>query len=88
MLRITVKSYMTQKSTPTFDFMSKWNNDIPMPLRVMYGTKIEETRGMVKMQLHGDILANEGPVDVCMKCGKLITNKVSRYFGMGPVCGH
>lgn len=87
MLRITVKSYMTQKSTPTFDFMSKWNNDIPMPLRVMYGTKLEETRGMVKMQLHGDILANEGPVDACMKCGKSITNKVSRYFGMGPVCG-
>ena len=44
MLRITVKSYMTQKSTPTFDFMSKWNNDTPMPLRVMYGTKLEETR--------------------------------------------
>lgn len=87
MLRITVKSYMTQKSTPTFDFMSKWNNDTPMPLRVMYGTKLEETRGMVKMQLHGDILANEGPLDVCMKCGKPITNKVSRYFGMGPVCG-
>lgn len=87
MLRITVKSYMTQKSTPLFDFMEKWNNNIPMPLRVMYGTKLEETKGMVKMQLHGDILANEGPLDVCMKCGRPITNTVSRYFGLGPVCG-
>lgn len=87
MIRITVKSYMTQKSSPFFDFMAKWNNDIPMPLRVMYGTKLGETKGMVKMELHGDILENEGPVDICMKCGRPITNTVSRYFGLGPVCG-
>ena len=87
MKRITVKSYMTQKATPLFDFMEKWNNNIPMPLRTMYGIKIDETKGMVKMQLHGDLIESEGPMEVCMKCGKKITNPISRYFGMGPVCG-
>lgn len=37
--RITVKKYMTKPSTPGFDFMSKWNHDIPMPLCTMVGTK-------------------------------------------------
>ena len=33
---VTVKKYMTKKSTPSFEFMKKWNNDIPMPsIRLM-----------------------------------------------------
>lgn len=82
---ITVKSYMTKKSTVDFDFMKRWNDDNPMPLRTMVGTKIKETNGMVYMALHGDIIAKVIPT--CMKCGKPITNKVSQYFGMGPECG-
>lgn len=83
--KITVKKYMTKKSTPSFDFMKKWNNDIPMPLRTMVGEKIKETRGMVYMKLHGDIFAEK--ILICMKCGRTITNPVSQYFGMGPECG-
>ena len=82
---ITVKSYMTKKSCPEFDFMANWNNDIPMPLRTMVGTKVKETPGMVYMKLHGDILAEV--TETCMCCGKPITNPVSKYFGMGPKCG-
>lgn len=83
--RITVKKYMTQKATPTFDFMAKWNNDIPMPLRIMTGVIDKETRGMVHMKLHGDMYAEK--MCTCMKCGKRLTNKVSQYFGIGPECG-
>lgn len=83
--RITVKKYMTQKSEPGFDFMEKWNNDNPMPLRTMIGTVVKETRGMVRMKLHGDIYAEK--ICSCMKCGRTITNPVSQYFGMGPECG-
>lgn len=83
--KITVKTYMTKKSTPSFDFMEKWNNDIPMPLRTMVGEKIRETRGMVYMKLHADILSEK--TLTCMKCGKPITNSISQYFGMGPECG-
>ena len=82
---ITVKQYMTKKSTSEFDFMKKWNNDEPMPLRTMVGVKVKETRGMVYMKLHGDIIADR--VQHCMKCGKVITNPVSQFFGMGPECG-
>lgn len=83
--RITVKRYMTQKSEPGFDFMAKWNNDEPMPLRIMTGTVEKETRGMVYMKLHGDMYAEQ--MCTCMKCGKRLTNKVSQYFGIGPECG-
>lgn len=83
--RITVKQYMTKKATPDFDFMKKWNNDVPMPFMTMIGTVEKETRGMVYMKLHADIYAPV--IRTCMMCGRPITNKVSQYFGVGPICG-
>ena len=80
--RITVKKYMTEQSTLDFDFMAKWNNDIPMPLRTMTGTIEKETRGMVYMKLHGQA----EPVIRCMRCGRLLTNEVSKMYGIGPEC--
>ena len=77
---------MTKPSTPDFDLMAKWNNDIPMPLCTMVGTVVKETKGMVYLDLHGDTDGN--PVQYCMKCGRPITNPVSRYFGLGPDCGN
>lgn len=83
--RVTVRQYMTRKSNASFDFMSKWNNDNPMPMRTMVGTVEKETSGMVYMHLHGDITSEV--TQYCMKCGKQITNPVSQFFGMGPECG-
>lgn len=83
---ITVKKYMTQKANPGFDFMKKWNDDNPMPLRTMVGHKVKETPGMVYMELHGDIL-QERTIS-CMCCGRKLTNPVSQYFGIGPECGN
>lgn len=83
--RISVKKYMTKPATPEFDFMAKWNNDIPMPLMTMVGDKVKETNGMVYMKLHGDITTTI--TEQCLCCGKPITNPVSKFFGMGPVCG-
>ena len=83
--KITVKQYMTKKSSPAFDFMKTWNDDNPMPLRTMVGTVEKETKGMVYMHLHGDITSKV--TSVCMKCGKTITNPISQFFGMGPECG-
>lgn len=82
---IKVKQYMTKPATPDFDFMAQWNDNVPMPMRYMKGRKIRETRGMVYMDLHGDMLQKIMPT--CMKCGKPITNPVSQFFGMGPECG-
>lgn len=80
--RITVRKYMTEKSSPEFDFMLKWNNDVPMPLRTMTGVILQETRGMVKMRLHG-----MGKPEIhCMRCGRELTNPVSRHYGIGPEC--
>lgn len=83
--KVEVKGYMLKKSTPEFNFMAQWNNDNPMPLKIMYGVKLKETRGMVFMRLHGDI--KEKITQSCMCCGRPITNPVSKYFGIGPKCG-
>lgn len=83
--KVTVRQYMTKPSNPSFDFMKKFNNDIPMPLRTMVGCVTKETQGMYYMVLRGDILSER--TTFCMKCGKPITNPVSQYFGMGPECG-
>lgn len=81
--KIQVKKYMTEKATPQFDFMAKWNNDIPMPLVIMTGKVIKQTRGMVQMELHG--VPEE--TSICMSCGKKLTNKISMLYGLGPECG-
>ena len=83
---IHVKGYMLQKSTPSFDFMERWNNNVPMPLSIMAGIKDKETPRMVHMKLHGAMYAEQ--MHTCMKCGRPLTNPVSQYFGIGPECGH
>ena len=80
--QITVKRYMTQTATPEFDFMERWNNNNPMPLRTMTGTIEKETRGMIYMKLHGQA----EPVIRCMRCGRLLTNPISQHYGIGPEC--
>ena len=79
---ITVKKYMTQPSSGSFDFMLKWNKNKPMPCVTMRGTVEKETRGMVYMNLHGFAK----PTITCACCGKELTNPVSRYYGIGPIC--
>lgn len=80
---LTVKKYMTEKSSPTFDFMQKWNNDIPMPLVTMVGKMEKETRGMVYMSLHGQAKETCN----CLACGRKLTNPISKLYGLGPECG-
>ena len=81
-IQITVKKYMTEQSSPGFDFMAKWNNDNSMPCRIMAGVKVKETRGMVYMKLH----ALAKPTITCTCCGKELTNPISRHYGIGPIC--
>lgn len=81
--RMTVKKYMTQKSNRDFDFMGRWNKDIPMPFVRMTAKVIKQTRGMIYAECFGDI----EKTDICMKCGKPLTNPVSRLYGLGPECG-
>lgn len=83
--KVSVRQYMLNKGTVDFDFMQKWNNDVPMPLRTMIGTIEKETSGMYYMKLKAD--TNFDAMQFCMRCGKEIRNPVSQYFGLGPECG-
>lgn len=82
--RFEVKQYMTKKASPGFDFMKKWNNDIPMPMRVMYGEIIEETKGMIKVKAHARA---ERDASQCSHCLRPLTNEISKIYGIGPICG-
>ena len=84
--KIEVRPWMLKSSSEDFTFMQKFNKDIPMPLMIMYtGGKVDETAKMIKLNLHGDI--KQRVITHCMMCGRPITNKVSQYFGIGPICG-
>ena len=80
--KITVKKYMTEPATSTFDFQDKWNNGIPMPLCIMQGEVIKETRGMYYMNLQG----KADHTSKCLVCGKTLTNPISKLYGIGPEC--
>lgn len=80
--KITVKKYMTEPATSTFDFQDKWNNGKPMPLCIMQGEVIKETRGMYYMNLQG----KAEPTSKCLVCGKNLTNPISKLYGIGPEC--
>ena len=80
--KITVKKYMTEPATVNFDFQDKWNDGKPMPLCIMQGEVIKETRGMYYMNLQG----KAEPTSRCLVCGKPLTNPVSKLYGIGPEC--
>lgn len=80
--KITVKKYMTEPATANFDFQDKWNNGNPMPLCIMQGEVIKETRGMYYMSLQG----KAEPMTKCMRCGRILLNPVSKLYGIGPEC--
>ncbi len=80
---IHVKNYMTEPATQTFDFQDKWNNGVPMPLVIMDGEVLQETRGMFRMRLQGAAR----PTSNCCCCGRRLTNKISMLYGVGPECG-
>lgn len=80
--KITVKKYMTEPATINFDFQDKWNNGNPMPLCIMQGEVIKETRGMYYMNLQG----KAEPTSRCLVCGKPLTNPISKLYGIGPEC--
>ena len=58
--KITVKKYMTEPATSTFDFQDRWNEGKPMPLCTMQGEVIKETRGMYYMGLKSDDISWTG----------------------------
>ena len=79
---ITVKQWLTQPATPEWDYNERMNKGVPMPLRNMQGTIVKQTEKSVYMHLHGVAKATVK----CMRCGRELTNPVSRAYGLGIEC--
>lgn len=84
-VRVKVRQYMTKPTEPgsSFDFQAKYNDNCPMPMRVMVGEVLEETKGMYRMKLHG----KPEPSSYCLHCGRALNHPVSVLYGIGPICG-
>lgn len=79
-----VKKYMMEKTrSADFDFMAAWNNNVPMPFKIMVGVVLKETRGMLYMSCR----AYPVKTTRCIKCGKPLTHPISMLYGLGPECG-
>ena len=78
----TVVDWMLRKSTSSFLFMKTWNDDKPMPMKIMQGIIQRETRGMYYLQLQ----PLKTDFTACMICGRALTNKNSKLVGIGPEC--
>lgn len=81
--KVTVKHYMTKQAVPGFTFMKDFNYDVPMPLTTMQGIIARETPRMFYMELKGFPKTSVK----CLRCGKTLTNPVSKLYGIGPECG-
>lgn len=81
--KVIVKLWMTKPGSVNFTFHTLWNDNKEMPFRIMYGTILEECKTMIKMNLHASITET----DYCLKCGKPLTNEISKLYGLGPECG-
>lgn len=80
---IQVSPQMTMPDKPSLRFHSIWNDNIPMPMRIMVCTIQRETRGMYFVSAHGEPLSSS----TCMMCGRPISHPVSQLYGLGPECG-
>jgi hypothetical protein len=59
------------------------NKGVVVPLRVMFGEITRRTNKGCYIEVHG----KPEPSVKCMHCGRKLTNEVSFYYGIGPVCG-
>lgn len=86
-VRFLVKKCMrdTLTTEKAFEDIVGVKNDTPMPLREMTGVILEEMDRVVKVRVHGDVYTDQ--YVHCMCCGRKLTHPVSRFFGIGPVCG-
>lgn len=82
---VEVKSWMMKPTVDdSFDFMQKWNNNIPVPFKIMKGRVLKETRGTLYMELRACVMHT----DRCIRCGRPLTHPVSKLYGLGPECGN
>ena len=65
------------------EFHVKVNKGKPIPMLVMVGKILRETDKSYLLEVRG----KPEPTDFCLHCGRKLKNMVSRYYGLGPVCG-
>lgn len=78
-MRFEFQHWLLKKS----DFHDKLNKGKPILMAVMFGNILRETDKSFLIEVRG----KPEPTEFCLHCGRRLTNKVSMYYGLGPVCG-
>lgn len=59
------------------------NKGVPVPFLVMYGKIVRQTPKAYIIDVYGQ----PEPMDVCLRCGRVLTHPLSLLYGLGPECG-
>lgn len=78
-MRFAVAPWLRKES----DFHKSLNNGNPIPMVIMFGRIVRETDKSYLIDVYG----KPEPTEKCLHCGRKLTNKVSMYYGLGPICG-
>lgn len=78
-MRFEFAKWLTKET----DFHANMNKGKPIPMRVMFGRIMRETEKCYVIEVQG----KPEPATHCLHCMRTLTNKVSRYYGLGPTCG-
>lgn len=80
--RIEVEDWLLRQSDNINTFMLKWNNDIPLPLKIMDINIIKEERGIYYIKA----IAPNNNIVKCTYCGRVLRTPESKLVGIGPEC--
>lgn len=78
-MRFEFANWLTKRNP----FNRDYNNNVPVPMRVMFGQILRETDKCYYVQVYG----KPEPTAHCLHCMRKLTHKVSQFYGLGPVCG-
>lgn len=78
-MRFEFQHWLTKQT----EFHDKLNKGKTIPMLIMFGKILRETDKSYLIEARG----KPEPTEFCLHCGRRLTNKVSMYYGLGPVCG-
>lgn len=78
-MRFTFQQWLLKDN----EFNDRLNKGKPIPMMIMVGGILKETEKSYFVEVRG----KPENSTYCLHCGRKLTNKVSMFYGLGPICG-